>query len=224
MLSEMRLCSHNRTVKFREITVQDAISLSKVNEKLEEKATTWWLNSLQPEEDRFDSAEWSQEDRMLGLLYLFLLTQEDVKRNISYECTQCGERHTFLADYSFLATKNVEALEAWPSVSLLDGKYTMEPLRGKDLEELEQLRLSETDMSDNQFKLQVLAKRLKQPADELAKLTLKEYVQLLTEADEKIGELTHGIDLTTEHECPNKGGAVSRIVLPFQVDEYLPRI
>lgn len=225
MNSEMRLASHNRTITFREVTVQDAMNLSQIPERQEEKAVTWWLNTLQ-EGEVFDAREWSQEDRLLGLLYLFFLTQEDVKRNVSYQCGTCEERHTFLADYAELAQRNVETKDVWPTIALQDGKYTLQPLTGKDAEELEEFRLSQPEPNQNQIRLHTIARRLQVTPEELTGLSLKAYSTLLREAEEQQEQLVHGITFTVERHCPNakEEGEATRIVLPFQTNEFLPRI
>lgn len=225
MNSDLRLCSHNRTVSFRPVTVQDAIDLAQINPQLDEKATTWWLNHLQVEGlQHYDSKEWSQEDRIVGLLYLFFLNQDDVIRNVSYQCSHCEERHTFNADYSELVKKDMEVKEQWPSVELKINKktYKLQPLTGKDLEDLEQLRFIEK-LNEQQIRLQTVARRLGMKAEELSAMSLKDYTKLIVAADENLDKLFHGIDLVTEHDCPN-GGGKSRISLPFQADDFLPRI
>lgn len=221
MKHELRLASQDRTVKFRAVTVQDALDLSAISQQQEERATTWWLNTLQDEETFYDSLEWSQEDRTLGLLFLFFLNQETVDRGVSYECSVCGENHRFNADYSELARKDVKTLDEWPTVEL-NGGYKLQPLRGRDLEAIESMRLEDPN-NETRLKLAAVAARLSTTPETLAKLDLGVYISLLKEADDKLSELRHGVDLVVEHPCPI-GGGKTRLILPFQANDFIPRI
>jgi len=222
MESKLTLPSSGREITFREVTVQDSLDLSSMNPDMEERAATWWLNTLQTGEV-FDSREWSQEDRTLGLIYLFFLTQDDVKRRVSYSCDHCGERHTFTADYAILAQREVKTLESWPEIPLLEGQYQLRPLRGSDMEELEQMRLSTPTPTDSQIRFAVIAKRLGADPEELKSLSLTSYSQLIKEAESHLDEMEHGVSLRTTHECPEKGGETN-VSLPFQINDYLPRL
>ena len=219
MLNQLRLPSHKKTVNFREPTVQDALDLSKINPNLEERAVTWWLNTLQ--EKPYPAENWTQEDRQVGLLLTFFMTQEEVTRQVTYTCRHCEDSHRFSADYSALATQNIEEHDKIPTVDLLDGEYQMSPLLGSDLEEIEAFRM--TEPTADQLRLKVISKRLKIDSEEFTKMPMKKYVSIWKEADEKLSELHHGIDFGTTHTCP-KEGLESQITLPFQINDFIPRV
>ena len=219
MQNELRLPSHKKTVSFREPTVQDAIDLSKLNPLQEERGVTWWLNTLQ--DKPYPSENWTQEDRQVALLLTFFMTQEEVSRQVTYTCRHCEDTHRFSVDYSSLATQNIEQHDKIPTVEILDGEYKLSPLTGKDLEEIEAFRLQEP--KDEQLRLFVISKRLGVNGEDLVKLPMKKYVALWREADENLPLLFHGIDFTSSHTCP-KEGLESQIALPFQANDFIPRI
>lgn len=222
MQNELRLPSHKRTVNFREPTVQDALDLSKINQAYEERAVTWWLNTLQDGKTH-PAEEWTQEDRQVALLLTFFMTQEEVNRAVTYQCRHCEETHRFSADYSALATQGIEQHNKIPSVDLLDGEFKLSPLLGKDLEEIESFRLQQPEPSTDQLRLLVISKRLGVNGDEFAKMPMKKYVKILTEADANLEKLRHGIDFSTTHVCP-KEGLENQITLPFQTNDFIPRV
>ena len=223
MKNKLRLPSRKRTVQFREPTVQDSIDLAKVNPAFEQQAVSWWLNTLQEGPKQVPAEEMTQEDRMVALLLTFFMTQESTTRSVSYDCRHCGGNHSFDADYGKLATQGIEEKESIPTVDLLGGEYTMRPLDGAALEEIEQIRLGDATIQEDQMRILIISKRISFPVEEIAKLPLKKYVALLKDMDEKLPELFHGIDFTTTHNCP-VGGEESQISLPFQVTDFLPRI
>ena len=221
MQNEFRLPSQDKMITFREVTVQDALDLAQLNPKFEEKSTSWWLTNLQ-DGDVYPAKQWSQEDRIVGLLYLYFLTQDDVQRRVSYTCQHCGESHTFSADYGALAKNPLNQFDVWPTAQLQD-EYQLNPLTGEDLEELEMLKLQDPAPTDDQLRLQVIAKRLRTDPAQLAKLSLTKYISLMKEAESKLEEIRHGIDLTVSHICPAEG-LDSQIALPFRANDFIPRV
>lgn len=222
MKNELRLPSHDRTVTFREVTVQDALDLAGFHTNFEEKAANWWLTTLQDGEV-LPAEEWSQEDRIVGLIYLFFLTQDNVERQVSYNCKHCGNEHQFIADYGVLAKQELKTFDEWPTAKLKTSNYKMQPLTGAHLAEIEILRMQDPKPTEDQIRLQVIARRLRIDAEELTKLPLKKYAAVLREAEEKLEDLRHGIDLGTTHVCPEEG-LESQIALPFRTVDFLPRI
>ena len=223
MKNKLRIPSRKCEVVFREPTVQDSIDLASIHPDHEEQAVSWWLNTLQDGKKKLPAEEMTQEDRQCCLLLTFFMTQSDTARRVTYDCQFYGKSHPMIVDYAELATVGLEEKDEVPSVELLDGEFTMRPLDGQALEELEMERLGNPTIKQEQIRLSVVAKRLSLTSEDLIKLPVKKYYDLLKEMDEKLPLLFHGIDFTKSDECP-EGGGTNQISLPFQTADFLPRV
>ena len=130
-------------IQLREETVADAIEFADVNEAHEEKLTTLFLNRMQEKAAFVDSLTWTAEDRRFGLFWYWQETSTDLMVPLSYQCDACGEKHTFLSDFRAI----VDAYQPIRGLAERDAEWNGEriivhPLRGADVEALEDLNLA----------------------------------------------------------------------------------
>jgi len=131
------------TIKLREATVADAIDFADVDDSHEEALTTMFLNRVQEKETMKDSSLWTAADRRFALYWYYIHTSSDLQVPLTYDCGKCGKKKiTYLQDFRKLAEK----------YSVLSGgnkrefdvetiKVMVAPLRGSDMEHLENLRI-----------------------------------------------------------------------------------
>lgn len=133
----------SKKVLLREATVEDCIDFAGVDEGHEEEVTTLFLNRIQDKGTYSDSTTWTGESRRFALLWYWLHTTKDADVPHSYECSHCGETHSFLLDYRKLFDEYM-AIEGKPERDIeFDGqKIVVRPLAGSDLEVLEGMRLA----------------------------------------------------------------------------------
>lgn len=136
------------TVRLREATVSDAIDFADIDLNQEEKATTLFLERLQAKETYTDPRTWTGEDRRLALYWYWLHTVKETDLPMTFECQHCGETHTMLVDMravaeGYTAIKGrAERDVEWAGP---EGNFTVHPLTGADMEEIEMLRLKYLD-------------------------------------------------------------------------------
>lgn len=94
----LKLPSSGRPIKFREATVDDCLRYCDLNEDFDELMTTEYLNSVQVGEVD-DSANWTADDRMVALWWIFITTSKDTTLAYQFHCAHCGDEHLQLVDF-----------------------------------------------------------------------------------------------------------------------------
>ncbi|KIF50977.1 hypothetical protein [Vibrio owensii] len=130
-------------VLIREATTAETLDFCDVLPEHEESLTTKFLNTIQDKESFTDCQQWTAEDRRLALFWYWIHTTDDTFVSLDYECPHCQEMHTNEFDLRDLA-EGYQEIEGMASrdLSFEGRKLVISPLTGKDMEELENMRLA----------------------------------------------------------------------------------
>jgi hypothetical protein len=229
------------TIRMREATVADCISLADINESREEAATTMFLNAVCGQ----DSARWTADDRRFALLWYYVHTERDHLYRIEYECP-CGQTHVFAFDLKD-ALDTYQAIDGKPErkIQVRGEELTVVPLTGAAMEALELERIGLSGKSDDspearkarlQIRLNELIHRVRldgfeKRITEMSVGHIKELMEAVALAGE---EMAHGLDTVYEdgcvyllapaHQCPNTKEVTTRCRVRFRAYDLIPQL
>ncbi len=142
MLVEFSLPSRpSQMVRLNEAKVSDVLDFTAIDPRLEEQATTLFLERVQDKEHFSDPKTWTGDDRRFALFQYFISTTRDRTVPLTYECSICGERHTQDIPYKKILDGytpiNGECFREFPHNG---HNIVVRPLCGADLEIVERFR------------------------------------------------------------------------------------
>ncbi len=206
-------------VRLREATVSDAIDFADVNDGMDEAATTMALNQLQEKSSWTEAGSWTGDDRRVALFWYWIHTTEERNPAMKFPCAVCREEHTVAVDLTGIGGSYRE-IKGKPErdIELEGEKIVVAPLTGKDLEQLELLRLeiieSERENGIGAGSTKVLQARLRlmgvmlsirfaaegQEAnlelreEKLLKMSTTQMERLIWAVEEKLDDMEHGLE------------------------------
>lgn len=196
----------SQRITFRAPTVDDCLNFCDVRPELEEACATDYLQQLQ-EGVASDPAEWTAQDRITALWWIYVSITENTTVVYRYECAHCGQIHEAKIDLVDLDDEAI-SLTRPPFV---DGVVSFKgrelparfvPLDGFAMMALEEKRLELDGASE------VEAKRIK--------------------AQIKVMEVAHSFRLPEEHKTLTKEqAAAARMAMVCSMDaatEYRPLV
>lgn len=196
----------SKRIIFRAPTVDDCLNFCDVRPELEEACATDYLQLLQ-EGKVSDPAEWTAQDRITALWWIYVSITENSTVVYNYECSHCGQRHTAVIDLVDLDDEAI-SLARPPFVAgsvLFKGRELparFVPLDGFAMMALEEKRLELDGASE------VEAKRIK--------------------AQIKVMEVAHSFRLPEEHKTlTREQAAAARMAMVCSMDaatEYRPLV
>lgn len=143
MISDFTLPSDpTRVVRLRECTVQDAIDFADVNSDCEEQLTSLFLDKIQDSGTYTNPRKWTGEDRRFALFWYYIHTAKDLDVPLTFDCPQCGEKHTVLYNLREMES-GYQALQgrAQREIEHDEVQYIVRPLNGYALEQLENMQI-----------------------------------------------------------------------------------
>jgi hypothetical protein len=240
---------HTRKIALREATVEDLIDFAEIDPQMEELATTQFLTRLQAKDAFSDPADWSADSRRFALFWYWLHTSTDVDIPLSYDCTHCGEKHTFLQDGRALANEYNSSSKSTVEIVFDKKKVTVRPHNGRDMELSEGERLEIAMGKDEGHKRKLTARMrflyysrvmqiegMEEAGKEayLHRLNVTDFKVLAAKVNGALESLSHGLNstiiegriylLTPAHECPNRKGVTTRIRVFFRPLDYIPQL
>lgn len=224
-----------------EATVAQCLDFSESDPECEEQVTTLWINRIQDPAKFVDCQTWTADDRRLALLWYFLHTEEDTTTPLSYPC-RCGKEHTTLLDMRQVA-ENYQTMEGKGKpervVEFQREKYTVRPLSGAQMEELEGKRMGLSELSEKEkqkalarIRLEALAMRVEDdvhPRQEVVRrflsMSKSEFTDLSSLIHSAADEMEHGllseisdgkIYLIAAMICPDRKEVMTPLRVPFR--------
>jgi len=223
-------------ILMREATVSDLLDFADLDPDHEEEITTLFLNRLQDKGTFVDSLTWTAEDRRFGLFWYWLHTTDDCDVAITYQCGHCGKSHTFLQDYRKLA-EGFTSMQGLPEreFDYSDTRYTVKPLTGEDVEQLEAMRMMGDSKSDQlKRKLERISRTASIPMEKVVGLSLKDYRSIEELIETALMDMQHGLEaeqadgkislILPPHKCPNEKEAMTRVRVLFRTDDFIPAL
>ncbi len=144
-----KLLSRNHKAMFDRLTTEQGKAVFSHTKAFREAWNTEFLNAMQSRESFLDSAKWSQQDRHIAMLIIYL---EVYKGNFDKiqetfemtECRFCKEDHSVTVDYRELLNPDrpnggIKRLEKLPEFKIDKEKYKVHPLNGRYLMDVENL-------------------------------------------------------------------------------------
>lgn len=145
-----KLLSQSKKVVFNGLTTEQGKDLYSQSRRYQETWNTKFLNEIQDPEHFFDANEWTREERHYAMLVIYM---ELFKGNFDkiqetfklLKCRFCQKEHDIVVDYSELFNPKrkhggITKLGKLPTFKTDSGKkYTVYPLLGKHLIELEKI-------------------------------------------------------------------------------------
>ena len=225
----VKLPSSGKEIQLRDVTVEVALELARFGKFEEEKAVTFFLNELQSD----DAKAWTIEDRQLITLLLYFEAGGNPEQKFQYNCSHCGEKHSFPVELPRLVSTCQSLKIPLPSFEFLDQSWSLRPLNGRHAEILEEHELERGRYEKNSSEYRQATTQLKllqlqmMTGDEekkrTEKMTWKEFLVFSDLVKVGIPALKHGMEWKAEHSCP-KEGDVSQIAIPFSANDYLPQL
>ncbi|MGL5294177.1 MAG: hypothetical protein ACRC9V_10505 [Aeromonas sp.] len=195
----------SKKIRFRVPTVDDCLDFSDLRPELEESAATDYLTQLQIG-DVSDPREWTAQDRVAALWWIYVGFRDDTELEYEYECPHCGEAHTDTIDLVELDDTAI-SLNRPPYIDgevMCAGKLypaRFVPLDGYAMMALEERRLGLDDASDEEF----------------ARI----------HAELKVMEVVHSFRLDAHKDLTREEAAIERTKMVHEMDafnEYRPLV
>lgn len=227
----------------REATVGDYISLSEINESMEEAATTMFLNSVCGE----NSLEWTADDRRFALLWYYVHTERDHFYRIEYECS-CGQTHSVAIDLMDVldAYRPIDG-KAERSIVVRGDKYVVVPFSGSSAEALELERIGiqalesehgadspEAGKARLQMRLNEIIYRIQGEGleERIPTMSIGYAKELIDSVEKATDEMAHGLDtkylagevflLSPPLKCDKE--VVTRCRVRFRNYDFIPQL
>lgn len=220
------------TIRLREATVSDAIDFSDIDEHHDEEVITLFLERVQDKALYSDPRDWTGPDRRFAIYWYGLHTMSDIEVPLSFPCPLCGEEHTVLIDLRRIANEYVSLAGKPERDIVFNGEpIVVHPLRGRDLEAIERMRLVYADAVDahgegsaqarvamarikvSQFMLSLQFPNAKDEHDKyreqkIEETPFSEYEKLVSLVQKELIAMQHGLNIET------KDGKTSLITYP----------
>lgn len=88
----------SKKIQFRAPTVDDCLDFCDLRPELEESCATDYLRQLQVGKEISDPAEWTAQDRITALWWIYINISDDTTLVYRYECAHCGQAHVATVD------------------------------------------------------------------------------------------------------------------------------
>ena len=241
----------SKEVTLSEMTVKNAIAISRASEALSEECTTAFLNAIR-QDDASDSSEWTAQDRVFALMWYYIHTvKESDSPTISfkYQCNHCGEAHSELFNLNnALDTTEYLDSDVAREFDFNGKKITVKSLTGADMQALEEQRLAINLSDKNESRVHAAEARAQKVIRSIASvesvesvedwvksLPIKTYEQLKQAIDSSVASLNHGpmveiseigevSILINDLRCKNSKEEVTNVSLPFFDFSWIPAI
>lgn len=151
----LNLPSGRGKVIFRKSNVSDALEFSGSNPDFEEKLATEYLNALIVEADDKNTLNWTAEDRMTALWFIYINTMPQSTIAYRYQCKHCGNEHIEDVDLTMLDDE-ITQLDELPTIksnAKFNGRsieFFIKPLNGRAMEDLELLSIGLDELEEQQ--------------------------------------------------------------------------
>ncbi len=144
-----KLLSRKHKVLFERLTTEQGKAVFSHTKAFREAWNTEFLNAMQCKDTFLDAAKWSQQDRHVAMLIIYLEVYKDNfdKLQEKFElmkCQFCGEDHSIAVDYRELLNPDrpaggIRSLKKLPEFKVDNTKYKIYPLNGRYLMDVENL-------------------------------------------------------------------------------------
>ena len=254
MKRSLILPSDEREIFLEEFSVEHAMEVNSHSKAFPEFYITKFLEAIQGKENISDPKQWTTQDRYFAMFDIFVRTfsgtPEMIVNDLTYkDCGECGGMHMIQVDYSELLKSFTMRQGPLPEISCGEETYTLRPLTGSVMEELEMLEYGipeelplnpktqdevreALEISSHIGEIRQLIEMTKISAylgkkiEDFHSMGYQEFSKLSEQIQGRLKLLKHGINFVKEGvKCPKKKGSKGgTLPIPFHSLDIIHRI